>query len=65
MVFNEDNCRVRKDNAGENMALVRHIALNMLNNAKNQYKNVGIKALRKKAGWGKKTLRSILSQAFF
>ena len=64
VVFNEDNSRVRKDNAGENMAIVRHITLNMLNNAKRLFKNVGLKALRKKAGWRNETLGLILSQNF-
>lgn len=64
VVFNEDQSRVRKDNAGENMALIRHITLNMLNNAKKQIKNIGLKALRKKAGWGNKTLSFILGQNF-
>lgn len=64
VVFNEDQSSVRKDNAAENMALVRHITLNMLNNAKKQIKNTGLKALRKKAGWGDKTLRFILEQNF-
>jgi predicted transposase YbfD/YdcC len=64
VVFNEDQSRIRKDNAGENMALIRHITLNMLNHAKKQIKNIGIKALRKKAGWGNKTLNFILGQSF-
>lgn len=64
VVFNEDNSRVRKDNAGENMAIVRHITLNMLNNSKKSFKNVGLKALRKKAGWGNETLEFILRQNF-
>jgi predicted transposase YbfD/YdcC len=64
VVFNEDQSRVRKDNAGENMALIRHITLNMLNNAKKKIKNIGVKALRKKAGWGNKTLSFILGQNF-
>jgi predicted transposase YbfD/YdcC len=64
VVFNEDNSRVRKDNAGENMAIVRHITLNMLNNAKKSFKNVALKALRKKAGWGNETLAFILNQNF-
>lgn len=64
VVFNEDNSRVRKDNAGENMALIRHITVNMLNTAKKQIKNIGLKALRKKAGWGNKTLSLILGQNF-
>jgi predicted transposase YbfD/YdcC len=64
VVFNEDQSRVRKGNAGENMALVRHITLNMLNNAKKQMKDIGLKALRKKAGWGNQTLDFILKQNF-
>jgi len=64
VVFNEDKSRMRKDNAGENMALVRHITINMLNNAKKQIKNIGLKALRKKAGWGNQTLSLILGQNF-
>jgi len=64
LVFNEDASRIRKDYAPENMALVRHIVLNMLNKAKVAFKDVGIKALRKKAGWGNETLRFILAQNF-
>ena len=50
VVFNEDKSRVRKDNSGENMAIIRHITLNMLNNTKKQYKNIGLKALRRNSG---------------
>lgn len=64
LVFNEDASRIRKDNAPENMALVRHIVLNMLNKAKTTFKDVSVKALRKKAGWGNDTLRFILAQSF-
>lgn len=64
VVFNEDHSRVRKDHAPENMALIRHIVLNMLNKAKKAFKNVGIKALRKKAAWGESTLSFILKQSF-
>ena len=28
--FNEDKCRIRKNNSGENFAVIRHIALNLL-----------------------------------
>ncbi len=41
VVFNEDESRVRKDHAGENMAIVRHIVINMLNKAKGAFKGVG------------------------
>ncbi len=64
VVFNEDSSRVRKDHAGENMAIVRHIVVNMLSNAKKLFKNIGLKALRKKAGWGNETLGQILKQNF-
>ena len=36
------------------MAIVRHVAL----------KGIGVKALRKKAGWGSATLRLILKHSF-
>ena len=65
VVFNEDQSRVRKKYAAENMAIVRHIVLNMLSNAKKHFdKDTGIKALRKKAGWGNSTLELILKQSF-
>ena len=64
VVFNEDNSRVRKKNAGQNMALIRHIVINMLGNAKKFFKDVGIKSLRKKAAWGDTTLDLIIKQNF-
>jgi predicted transposase YbfD/YdcC len=64
VVFNEDQSRVRKENAAQNMAIIRHIVLNMLQNAKKLFKGVGIKPLRKKAGWGNSTLELILKQNF-
>ena len=64
VVFNEDKSRVRKDHAPQNMAIVRHLTLNVLNQAKKNFKNISIKGLRKKAGWGNATLRAILNQVF-
>jgi predicted transposase YbfD/YdcC len=64
VVFNEDYSRVRKKNAGQNMALIRHIVFNMLGNAKKCFKDVGLKALRKKAAWDNATLEHILKQNF-
>ena len=64
VVFNEDNSTVRKDHAPQNMAIVRHVALNILNTAKKHFKGIGVKALRKKAGWGNATLRLILKHSF-
>ena len=64
VVFNEDNSTVRKDHAPQNMAIVRHVVLNILNTVKKQFKGIGVKALRKKAGWGNDNLRLILKQSF-
>lgn len=64
VVFNEDQSSVRKNNAGENMALIRHITINMLNQAKKQFKGIGLKALRKKAGWDNETIALIFRQNF-
>ena len=50
VAFAEDECRIRKDYAPENLALVRHVALNLLRRETSA--TVGIKAKRLKAGWG-------------
>jgi len=47
--FREDECRIRKGHASENLAVIRHIALNLLK--KNKSYKGGIKAKRLKAGW--------------
>ena len=62
VTFGEDNSRIRNNNAAENIAMVRHAALNLLQLSKSKYKGVSIKGLRKKAGWGNSTLRNILQQ---
>ena len=41
--FREDECRIRKGFAAENMAVVRHIALNLLKNEKNSKKGIARK----------------------
>jgi predicted transposase YbfD/YdcC len=65
MVFKEDESRIREGNSAENMAIIRHTALNMLQDAKKREgKPISIKALRKKAGWTNKALAQILLQKF-
>lgn len=64
VTLREDDSRVRKDHAPENMAMVRHIILNMLQNAKKQLKDISLRGLQKKAGWGESTLDMILMQTF-
>src|SRR5579862_6831280 len=58
MSFGEDACRIRKDNAPLAMAVIRHVALNLLQTAKQPRES--IKRLRKMAGWDNKTLKRIL-----
>jgi predicted transposase YbfD/YdcC len=49
VTFGEDNSRIRKDNAPENLAIIRHIALNLLKLDKSSLGS--IKGKRNKAGW--------------
>jgi predicted transposase YbfD/YdcC len=59
VVFREDLIRLRSGNAPENMAIVRHVALNLLSRAKpiTSFKN-----RRKKAGWDVGYLKTVLRQ---
>lgn len=59
VAFNEDDCRIKKDNAPENLAIIRHIALNLLNQEKHLKK--GIKRKRNLAGWDNEYLMEILT----
>jgi predicted transposase YbfD/YdcC len=56
--FNEDQCRVREGNAAENLAILRHLALNLLR--QDTQKKRGIKTKQKCAGWDHKYLLSLL-----
>ena len=64
VVFNENQSTVRKDNASQNMGILRHVVLNILNTAKKQFKGIGVKTLRKNSGWGNATLLLILKDSF-
>jgi len=57
--FNEDSCRIRRDQAGENFAVVRHIALNLLT-AETSFKT-GIKRKQKKANRNNTYLSKVLA----
>jgi len=62
VVFGEDDSRVRSGHAAENMALIKHVALNQLQMAKPNFrKDMSIKRLRKKAGWDSETLDTIIT----
>jgi len=58
--FNEDQSRIRKGFAGENLAVIRHIALNLLKQ-ENTVK-CGIGAKRKRAGWDNGYLEKLIGQ---
>lgn len=49
IAFREDESRIRKDHAPQNMAVLRHLALNLLKQETSV--KVGIAAKRKMAGW--------------
>jgi len=58
LAFLEDACRIRKDHAPENLAVVRHIALNLLTQETSL--KVGIKNKRLRAGWDQGYLLKVL-----
>jgi predicted transposase YbfD/YdcC len=57
VAFNEDSCRIRKDNSGENFVVIRHIAVNLLK--KNDSK-LSLKAKRHKYAYSDAFLHKIL-----
>ena len=56
--FNEDQCRVRTENAAENLSRIRRISLILLKNDKT-YK-LGIKSKRAKAGYDRNYMLTLL-----
>jgi len=57
VAFNEDRCRMRKDNSGENFAVIRHIALNLL---KKDDSKMSLKAKRHRCAYDDEFLAHIL-----
>ena len=58
VTFKEDLARVRKGHGAQNMAIVRHFAINIVRNAKDKR---SIKLRRKLAGWDTKYLDQLLT----
>ena len=59
LAFREDECRVRTDHAPQNLATLRHLALNLLRQEKKS--KVGVKARRMKAAWDLDYLERVLT----
>ncbi|GAB6910182.1 putative H repeat-associated protein [Desulfosarcina cetonica] len=57
--FNEDGSRIRKGNAPDNFAVLRHIALNLIKKETSLKKSIKCKRLR--AGWDDNYLSTILA----
>ena len=65
MSFNEDYSRIRKENAPQVMAILRHMALNILQRGKlkqKKHKRQSIKGLRKMCSWDDDTLSELVSK---
>lgn len=62
IAFHEDDSRLRRDHAPHNMALLRHIALNLLKRETSL--KIGVKARRKRAGWDNGYLLKVLCAGF-
>jgi len=59
--FHEDQSRIRQGFAGENLVVIRHLALNLLKR-ENTIKR-GIATKRKRAGWDNSYLEKLLELA--
>ena len=60
VAFKEDLSRLRKGHGAQNMAVVRHFAINLVRDAKDKR---SIKTRRKRASWDPAYLRAILEKS--
>lgn len=59
VVFREDESRIRKGNSPENLAIMRHLAVNLLKNEKSVKGGIQMKRLR--AGWDNDFLLKVIA----
>jgi predicted transposase YbfD/YdcC len=57
--FREDDCRIRQGHDAQNLAVLRHMALNLLQREVGHKR--GIQARRKRAGWDRDYLFQVLA----
>ena len=57
MIFRDDECRVRTDHAPANFTTIKHMALNVLRNAKSKD---SLRLRRKVAAWDDDFLASLI-----
>lgn len=62
VTFNEDKCRIRKGNGPENMAIVRHTALNLIR--QNEDSKTSLKRRKRRAMYSDQYLKDILKTKF-
>lgn len=60
VAFREDDSRIRQGDAAENMAMLRHMAMNLLKQEKTAKGE--IQAKRRQAGWNNDYLASVSSK---
>jgi hypothetical protein len=60
IAFREDDCRVRQGEAAQNLAVLRHVALNLLRQERTA--KGGVKARRLQAGWDEQHLLRALDR---
>lgn len=60
VVFHDDLSRLRSQNGPQNMAIIKHMAMNLLRSSK---PTASLKVRRKKAGWDTGYLKDVLSGA--
>ena len=62
VVFREDDSRIRSGDGAENMATIKHVALNHLQAAKQSFgKSMSIRGLIKNAGWNDDVLSKVVA----
>jgi predicted transposase YbfD/YdcC len=60
--FREDHCSIRKDNAAENMAVIRKMVINIIKDYKNKTGDKrSTNGLRRSFGWSEETMITILN----